>query len=498
MKGLAPEVKVGLLTLAAGIALLYMSLKTAGVEWFGTGERMVFSMSFKSVAGLELRSKVKLSGVEIGYVDDIVLEDSRARLVIKLTREAPIRKNATGTILTSGLLGEKYIEIIQGTPEQPYLKDGETLLRTEEAADISQMLAKLGSALDDVKAVTNSLRNVFGTMEGEQSLKNILTNIDMASANMKLILEENRVALRDTLDNFSTISSSFAKNAPQMAENLERVAAGLREVIDQNKDNLAAGVANLKDMTGEFNQILKENRENLRVTLANVAEASGKVDEALQSIRNMSSSLEKVTGKIERGEGTIGKLVTDEQVYESLNKTLVGAGKFLDKAGDVRIAVGARGEYRPESKNSQGYFTLKIIPREDKYYMAEVTEDKRRVDLSTTRNTLNSLLYTILIAKRFSDVTVRGGVIESSAGVGADLNLFGDRFIASADLFNWDGYDKNAESAQLKAQLRWNLYRYLYVYVGGDELLNEYYRTFLLGGGILFDEDDLKLAIGLM
>ncbi len=495
---MTPEVRVGLLTIIAGFALLYLSLKTAGMTIFQRGEAMSFTIYFNSVAGIEERAKVKLSGVEIGYISGIDLADSKAKIIVSLTRQADIRTDAMATIRTAGLLGERYIEIVQGKKTSPLLKNGETLTRTEDAAEISEMMAKLSGAMDDIKAITNSIKNAVGTMEGEQSLKNILKNIDLASANMEAILDENRTALKNTLSNFSTISNSFAKSAPALAENLDKMASGLRGIIEENRENLSAGIANIKDVSGEFGGMVKENRENLKTTMDNVARASAKIDSLISSIKNASTSIENVAAKVEKGEGTVGKLMTDEAVYDNLNNTLAGAKKFLNKAEEITLMVGIRGERQTEFDQTKSHVSLKLQPREDKYYLMEVSEDMRRQDLSTTRNTINSLLFTVLMAKRFSDLTLRAGLIESSAGGGLDYYLLGDKVMASVDLFNLSGYDKTAQSSQLKAQLRWNAHKYVYVYLGGDELLNEKYRSFLFGGGIMFDENDLKLALGVL
>jgi phospholipid/cholesterol/gamma-HCH transport system substrate-binding protein len=494
---MSPEVRVGLLTIFAGFALLYLSLKTAGMTIFQRGEAMSFSIYFNSVAGIEERAKVKLSGVEIGHISSIDLADnSKAKIIVSLTRPADIRTDAVATIRTAGLLGERYIELVQGKKTSPLLKNGETLARTEDAAEISEMMAKLSDAMDDVKAITKSLRNTLGSAEGEQSLKNILKNIDMASANMEAVLSENRETLKTTLANFSTISQSFAKSAPALAENLDKMASGLRGIIDDNRDNLTTGIANIRDISGEFGGMLKENRENLKTTMDNVSRASGKIDNLISSIKNASTSIENVASKVEKGEGTVGKLMTDEAVYNNLNDTLSGAKKFLNKADEITLFVGIRGERQTELGQTKSHVSIKMQPREDKYYLLEVAEDMRRQDLSTTRNTINSLLFTALMAKRFSDLTVRAGLMESSAGGGLDYHLFGDKIMASVDVFNLSGYDKNAQSSQLKAQLRWNAHKYIYLYLGGDELLNEKYRSALFGGGIMFDENDLKMAIG--
>ncbi len=142
---------------------------------------------------------------------------------------------------------------------------------------------------------------------------------------------------------------------------------------------------------------------------------------------------------------------------------------------------------------------MRLRPRENKYYLLEVTEDIRKEWKDGERhNTLESLLYTAQIARRFSDFVVRGGLTESSVGVGLEYYMLNDSLIAVTDVYNMKGYDNNAENPQLKVSLKWTSHNYLFAYFGGDELLNEYYRTFFLGGGILFDEDDLKMVIGLL
>lgn len=457
MRVLTPETKVGLFTIIAGIALLYMSFKTAGVSFFGDEERMRFYINFTSIAGVEEMSKVSLSGVEIGQVELIELEDDHAKVTIKLTRDAIIRKDSTATIKTAGLLGESYIALIQGSKTAAWLKDGETLEKSVSAPDIGDLMG---------------------------SIKEIIT--------------ENREALNKLLTNLLSISNEFVKTAPVLSENLERAVVSLREVIEENRGNLGEAIENTKKLMAEFRDMLKENRANIKSTFGNIAGASAKMDDLMVSLGNMSKSIEKVAGKIERGEGTIGKLVTEDEIYVNLNKTLKGASWFLNKTGKIGFYLGLRAERQVEFNQSQAYLSLKIQPREDRFYLIEVSEDVRSDESEGAINSFNSLLFTVVAAKRFSDLTIRGGLIESSAGLGFDYHLFGDSIVVTTDIFNLSGYDKEAPDPQIKAMLKWNFLDYLYLYAGGDELLNDNYRTFIIGGGIMFNDDDLKFALGLL
>lgn len=65
-------------------------------------------------------------------------------------------------------------------------------------------------------------------------------------------------------------------------------------------------------------------------------------------------------------------------------------------------------------------------------------------------------------------------------------------------MFNLSGYDLNAENPQVKLIGRYYIQKYLYIYVGGDEMLNEYYRTYLAGIGLMVDEEDFKFLLSLL
>ena len=497
MKVITPETKVGLFTILAFAGLLVLSFKTAGVSLFGDEKGMKFSMNFSTVAGVSEKSKVRLSGVEIGYVDKVILEDSHARVVALLTRDTIIRKNALATIRTEGLLGERYIEINQGTPDAPALGDNETLPRTQDPADISDMLNKLGAALDDIRQVTSSVKNVFGSLEGQKTLKSALENIDSAAGSFRAMLAENREAFTEAAKNFATISAEFAERAPNLASNMESASLEIRKLLEDNEGDLTKIVSNISEISSELKIVIKENKDNLKVTLQQTAEAAESIDNLMKSIKTMSDAFEGVAEKINEGEGTVGRLIAEDDVYDNLNTTLAGAKELFEQADTVRLSLGMRIERQTDQEMNKGFVSLLIAPREDKYYKLEITENIRQDDLSEDQSTLNNLLYTILIAKRYSDVTLKGGLIESSAGFGAEWHLFADSLAISADLFNLSGYDENADELQLKAGIKFTFQDYFYVYLGGDELLNDHYRTYLMGGGVLFGEDDLKLALGL-
>ncbi|MDH4184293.1 MAG: MlaD family protein [Nitrospinota bacterium] len=503
-KQLAPEVKVGFFTIFAIVALLYLSMRTMGISSFTTEKAPTFNLKFRSVAGLESRSKVKLSGVEVGQVEKVLLEGRYARVYVRMTFPAEIRKDAIATIKTSGLLGEKYIEIEQGTTSFPILADGETLQNVEESAEITDLINKMKGSMDDIRVLTTSLKNLAKTMEGEQDLTSIMKNMNETTLNLSAFIKENREMVHTSMDSLTRIATDFAKVSPEITQDMARMSSLTRQILEKNQENLTESLVSLKELSDSMSGVLTDNRQNVKQIMDRMAQASARLDEIIDSINKASESaantakgLEKITMRIDSGEGTVGKFMTDSRVYDNLNDTLASAKSLVTQAEDFGMMVGARSEYQNDQEKWKTFFTLKLSPSPDKFYLAEVSEDLRRTDLTSSRNTLNSLLYTAMIGKRFSGVTLRGGLIESAAGAAVDLHLWDDNLTATAEVFNLSGYNADAPKAQVKAWMKWDFHKYMFLYAGGDELLNEKYKTWFAGGGILFDDKDLKLALSL-
>lgn len=474
------DLKVGFFILLSLSALFFMTFKIGGtIPFFGhKGERQ-FVIIFSRVSGVSEKSNVKMAGVDIGKVRSIELEGRKAKVTIDLDANVNIPVDSVASIRSAGLLGEKFIDISPGETER-YVENGAVLKNSIDPTDIDEMMTKLSSALDDIKLFTSSLSKSFGSDDdGKGGLKTIIDNLVEMTSKVKMIVADNEESLSAIINN--------ARDATKL----------LKEILAENRGNVKEGMANFKNLTGDLSDVVKENRENFRTAMANLRTSSEKLDRVM-------ASAEQVAAKLEKGEGTIGKLIQEEEIYDSLNKTLKGAQEtlagaqgFMGRIDDIKIGLGLRSERLFDYNQTKSYFSIRIKPREDKYYLLEISEDVRRTSLTSTRNTLNSLMYTFIVAKRFGDVTFKGGLMESSGGIGLDFHAWRDSITLSAALFNLSGYDLNAENPQLKLTGRFYIQKYLFIYVGGDELLNDYYRTYLAGVGLMVDEEDFKFFLSL-
>jgi phospholipid/cholesterol/gamma-HCH transport system substrate-binding protein len=376
-------------------------------------------------------------------------------------------------VKAAGLLGDKYVEILPGR-EPGFVGDGAELPQAEVTADLDTLINRFGAIADDVKAVTASLRNALGTGEGERSLKEIVSHFRNVAENLDHIVAENRAGVASTVAHAEEFMRALRNEGPKLVATLNRIA-----------DRLERG-------DGTLGKLLTDEA------------VYTKLDDALASLNTVSKNLES-------GKGTLGKLINDDQAYEKLNSALTGLSGTLNKIDQIRLTLDARNEYQFSEGENKGYFGLHITPRENKSYIVEVVDDPRgRVTKSTSLVSVNGgpptlteslkitrkIKFSVEYFRRFGDLGLRGGLMENSFGVGADYFLDGPGLQLSVDLWDFNSDDPLNDNIHAKATARYHFLKYLYVQAGYDNPFNRDLDTAFVGGGLTFDDEDLKYLIG--
>ena len=138
------EIGVGLFLLAGILALLLLALRVSGLSPVSGTDTYKLYAYFDNIAGLTVRSKVTMAGVTIGKVTAIDLDrDSfTGRVTLQLEKRVDnLPSDSTASILTAGLLGEKYIGISVGG-EESLLKDGGTIYDTQSSLVLEDLIGK--------------------------------------------------------------------------------------------------------------------------------------------------------------------------------------------------------------------------------------------------------------------------------------------------------------------------------------------------------------------
>ena len=132
---------VGLFVLAGLGALAYLTFQVGGLSWRGNGGLTVYA-AFDDVGGLKQSSPVSISGVKVGEVSGVELDELlRARVVLELDGTLEVPADSAARILTSGVLGDQFVALEPGA-EDDILQSGDEIELTESALSIERLIGR--------------------------------------------------------------------------------------------------------------------------------------------------------------------------------------------------------------------------------------------------------------------------------------------------------------------------------------------------------------------
>ena len=142
MKKSSIETAVGIFVLIGIACVGYLTIKLGKMEWIGDNYYPVYAR-FQSISGLKAGTQVEMAGVEIGKVGSITLDQERQVAVVKLKikKGVILTDDVIASIKTSGLIGDKYINIYPGGSDE-ILKPGDLITETESAIDMEELISK--------------------------------------------------------------------------------------------------------------------------------------------------------------------------------------------------------------------------------------------------------------------------------------------------------------------------------------------------------------------
>ncbi len=483
MKGLSTELKVGAFALIVLAILTYMTFKVGGFEWAKKKGYILYA-EFKNIAGLDEKTRIKVAGVDAGIIEKIELKFGKARLTIRMNRDVVLYSDASASIKATGLLGDKYLEVKTGSKE-PELKGGDTIKDIVEVVDIDDMVRNLSDVSSNINTLASSLNESLGTPKAKEALKESILNLKDITANLKETISVNDKKMRTTIDNINNLISS------------------INDLVEKNKEPLTTTVGNIKD----FSASLKTDGPELVANLNKAAkELKTMVEESRPPIKSATESIDSIAKKIEQGEGTLGKLVKDDRLYESINKAAEGVNKTISAVDRFRTFITFQTDYLTRPKDAKGYFYVTLQPRPDKYYIVGIISDPVGRVTTTTTTTNGTTVkeekvekkieFTAQFVKRFKDLALRIGLTENTFGAGGDYFFLNDRGKLSVDVWDFSHDEEESKHPHAKVGVDYFIFKNVFLAAGADNLLNKKRRGAYAGAGLRFEDEDFKYLFG--
>jgi phospholipid/cholesterol/gamma-HCH transport system substrate-binding protein len=479
---LTTAAKVGafavVLVVAAIYIYRYVNKSGSGGDGYAVYTRM------KDASGIAKLSQVRIAGIPVGRVTGVRLDRDMARIDITMNKDVPLYEDAAAAKVASSLLGEFQLKLSPGTEGRRRLQDGDEIRVVTEAQTPDDLMRQMADIARDVKEVSSALAASVGSEQGKADIQKTLSNLAQVTEALNQTVRENRQAIHEIVNNTREIS---AKSAPEIALILENVRETTREVREMMSKEGGAK----EGEPGEVRKIVE------------------RVDRASENLESALKNIDEVTGRLERGEGTLGRLSKDEKLIDEVEGAVENVGDFIGGVSRLQTIVTLRTDYQFLASSVKNYVEVRLQPREDKYYLIEVVNDPKgltrfeQIDVDSTNPndpphyrevrtvTNNSLRFSLMFAQSFGPFTGRFGIKESTGGIGLDVLLFEDRFELRQDLYGFG----EVVLPRWRISLGYEFINRLWLLGGVEDLLSGSRRDYFVGGQLRFNDEDLKTIL---
>ena len=466
------EVRVGLLVAVALAVAMTMVLLIGQFSWF---QRFyTIYADFTDIETLNADSPVRLAGLKVGRVRDVQLSGDKVRVAMLIKEGVPIRADSPITITTGLILGETYVRISIGSPTALLLEDG-AIVQGTDPVSTDRLVETVQGVAERIDTLTTSVSEVLGESE-KADLREVVAAMRRITDNLDRITGDNEDDVRETILAYKQVASD-------LSENLNRLSENTLELVDK------------------LNDVVDENRSDVREATDALSRVGPQLDETI-------GKQDGIVDKIQAGEGTIGKLVAEETIYDdarlalgdardafvSVEQAAKGAEEFLApvagaarKAEEIRLLwlVGLDRDVTQSFGRADG--GIKIQTSDKKYYVlggnhlnADDEEDEDKDDERDQISYDGYMGYSFGLPNTY----FRFGMMEGGGGIGVEHYLASDKLRLTLDGFVNEG----GTQAKMGAEYWFN--DNLAMRVGLHRVPDE--PAVRLGLRVEFQDDDLK------
>ena len=314
------EVKTAVLVVLSLILIVFLFNYLKGQNLLGSSKKL--HVVYDNVGGLSPSSPVSINGLTIGKVQSIQFtDDGSAKLKVELLIESNFEfsKNSTAELFDTGLLGGKGVNIIPAFDNAENAVSGDFLTGSVKPG----MMDLVGQTL-------TPLQDKIGT---------VLISADSLLTNLNSVFDDaTKNSLKSGISQLETTISSF-----------KNTSISLNQLIANNKDKLESTLSNVEGMSSNLSKITDSI-------------ANANLSKTINDLQATVGNFDKLLSRIESGEGSIGKLLKDEGLYENLEGASLQLEQLLE---DMKL-------------NPKRYVHFSLFGKKAKVYDAEGNEIKEK------------------------------------------------------------------------------------------------------------------------
>ena len=246
-----------------------------------------FNVVFNDLMGLDISDDVRMLGKRIGRVTGtkIIGEKIAVELTIDNTFAFKIPIDSKIEITQTDIMGSKFISIYPGKDNDKFILDNET---------IAGKNAEVASLTKDIGDVANRLNQTFGNEQKEQIVSTI-SNIESATRQLEEFISLNK----------DIISNDDKQSLSNIISNIDDISENLNSLLDGEKSKLSNSIDN-------FNSFMEK-----------MPSISNEIDQILVDVNSVVKNLNS-------GEGSLSKLLNNDELYDNINGLVLDARSLLD------------------------------------------------------------------------------------------------------------------------------------------------------------------------
>ena len=180
------ELKTGSVVVAAILVAAIFWMKTANF----TGKTYRLKTQFNYAEGLKPDSIVKLSGIEIGRIENIKFlytPDTKVEIVLLLSKSAKVHEDSIAFISSSGMVGDAYLGLTPGSPDKPFAKDG-MAVASEDPVEMRKLMKKADAIADNLDRTLAQVKTLVS--DNKAKVDSITANLESTTVNFKEFSED--------------------------------------------------------------------------------------------------------------------------------------------------------------------------------------------------------------------------------------------------------------------------------------------------------------------
>ena len=452
------ELKVGLLALVTMLSVVFMSIQVTKNQ-SGFGDYLEYKTLVDDASGIFPKTPIKVAGITAGRIKKIELEGNNALITFEVLEQVKVTKGSVLKIKAVGFLGDKFLEVQVDTSSKEILPEG-SLMASHTKGGMEGLIQNSNKILEDVADIVTSLKDAVAPLtEILDDTKDVMKTLLDISKDMQDMIGDNKEGLKSIVKNFESISEDLAYHA------------------DMNEEDSL-----IYDMK--------------------------KIGPILDDVKAMSADLKNIINDVKKGKGTIGQFIVDQEISDKVKETLSSVQKMVGRVDSIRTELDMYSGYNSED-GALTEMGLRIHPSPERFYLFGVAtsnvgaKKKTHTEIETdgvlsisdkVEYERDSYRFNLQLGRKIHNFSVRGGIFESTGGLGFDYDYQSIGTRLSLDVFDY----REDIGINIKLYSEFQMWNVFYGKLSVSDLVSSDYRNYSVSAGLRFNDEDLKSIMGFL